>query len=133
TEPTKPTVAEKRMQQVAARLGETLVDDEGRPADKHVVEEVVAERAAALEEAPVQEFVPLLVENQAGNDLRERGLRRTWDDDEGGENDDGGETDSGGETDASTGPVPESPEVKPDAPEAETPEHASGAASGSDL
>jgi len=88
---THPTAAEKRIGQVAERLEDTLVDDAGRPADKHIVEEAVAKRAASFEDAPVQEFVPLLVENQAGNDLRERGLRRTWDDadDDGG--DDGGE------------------------------------------
>ena len=69
------TPGEKRLQQLAARLEETLVDDDGQPAQPDVVEQVVAEKAANLEEAPLQEFVPLLVENQARTELRSRGLK----------------------------------------------------------
>ena len=42
------------------------------------VEEVVAEKAAELDDAPLQEFVPLLVENKARDELRHRGLGVDW-------------------------------------------------------
>ena len=53
-----------------------LVDEEGRTADPDEIERVVAVTAASLAEAPVQEFVPLLVEHQVRDELRQRGLRR---------------------------------------------------------
>jgi len=70
--------SEKRLQRLADRLEETLTDDEGRPAERDVVEQVVAEQAAPLEDAPIQEFVPLIVENKSRDELRHRGMTTDW-------------------------------------------------------
>src|SRR5262245_34112885 len=70
------TVKDKRLESLRRRLQDELVDEEGRPAEPNDVESVVAAKAAGLAEAPVQEFVPLLVEHQARDELRQHGLHR---------------------------------------------------------
>ena len=67
---------DKRIEPVKERLVDDLVDDHGGPADREVVEQAVEAAAAPYAEAPVQEFVPLLVEHEARDDLRQQGLRR---------------------------------------------------------
>ena len=67
---------DERVELVRHRLSEDLVDEHGDAAPADVVADVVAEKAARLRDAPVQEFVPLLVEHQARDELRKRGLRR---------------------------------------------------------
>jgi hypothetical protein len=69
---------QRRYQGMTERIGEHLVDDDGNAAESGVIEAVVAENAASLEDAPVQEFVPLLVENQARDELHQQGLRVDW-------------------------------------------------------
>jgi hypothetical protein len=66
--------AQKRMKQVAERLLDRLVDGEGKSPDPGAVEKVVEDAAHEFDDAVVQDFVPLLVENQASATLRERGL-----------------------------------------------------------
>ena len=70
-----PTI-DQRVELVEHRLSEDLVDEHGQAAPADVVAEVVEEKATALSDAPVQDFVPLLVEHQARDELRQRGLRR---------------------------------------------------------
>ena len=67
---------DRRVETVKARLQDELVDEGGRPAEPGDVEEVVDAKAQALADAPVQEFVPLLIEHQARDELRRRGLHR---------------------------------------------------------
>jgi hypothetical protein len=74
----QPRSDQHRIQAVAERLDQELVDERGHPVPPELVDEVVAEHAARLEEAPVQEFVPLLVEKESRDDLRQRGMRRDW-------------------------------------------------------
>jgi hypothetical protein len=70
------TVHDKRLDMVKQRLQEELVDDEGRPPEPADVASVVDAKAEPLSEAPVQEFVPLLIEHQARDELRQKGLHR---------------------------------------------------------
>jgi hypothetical protein len=65
-----------RIQSVADRLSQDLVDESGHPADAAHVADVVMAKAEPLEDAPLQEFVPLLVEHEAAQELRAEGLRR---------------------------------------------------------
>jgi hypothetical protein len=60
------------------RIEEHLVDADGNAASSDVVAAVVEDKAARLEDAPVEEFVPLLVENHARDELHQRGLRVDW-------------------------------------------------------
>jgi hypothetical protein len=73
---------DRRVETVKARLQDELVDEHGHPAEPGDVEEVVDAKAQALADAPVQEFVPLLIEHQARDELRQRGLHRDVDDDD---------------------------------------------------
>jgi hypothetical protein len=68
--------SDKRVEIVTRRLQEELVDEAGHPAVPSEVETVVAAKAQRLADAPVQEFVPLLVEHQARDELRGHGLHR---------------------------------------------------------
>jgi hypothetical protein len=65
-----------RVQSVKQRLHDDLVGENGRPADTNDVDRVVDAKAESLAGAPVQEFVPLLIEHQARDELREHGLHR---------------------------------------------------------
>ena len=69
---------ERRFRGLAECIEEHLVDEDGNGAPTEVVATVVGEKAADLEDAPVQEFVPLLVENQTRDELRRRGLKVDW-------------------------------------------------------
>ena len=53
-----------------------MVDEKGRPAEPDEVDSIVDARARSLSDAPVQEFIPLLIEHEARDDLREHGLHR---------------------------------------------------------
>jgi hypothetical protein len=70
------TASDKRVEVVKDRLQDDLVDEDGRPAEPEQVERVVEEKAESFADAPVQEFVPLLIEHQARDELRAQGLRR---------------------------------------------------------
>jgi hypothetical protein len=72
---------DKRVELVKQRLHKELVDEQGRPAERSEVDSVVDAKAASFASAPVQEFVPLLIEHQARDDLRQQGLHRELDDD----------------------------------------------------
>ena len=65
-----------RIVAVADRLSKELVDEHGAPADPEQVKAAVEAAGAELADAPVQEFVPLLVEHEARQELRQQGLRR---------------------------------------------------------
>jgi hypothetical protein len=67
---------DKRVEIVKQRLQNELVDDKGRPVEPGEVDSVVDATAESLASAPVQEFVPLLIEHQATDELRQRGLHR---------------------------------------------------------
>jgi hypothetical protein len=77
-EPTR----DRRVELIKERLDEDLVDDHGDAVDPHVVAEAVDAAAAALADAPIQEFTPLLVEHDARDALREKGYRRDLGDQE---------------------------------------------------
>jgi len=66
---------ERRFRGMTERIEEHLVDADGNAASSDVVAAVVEDKAARLEDAPVQEFVPLLVENQARDELHQRGMK----------------------------------------------------------
>jgi hypothetical protein len=68
----------RRLRGIPERIGEHLIDADGNAAPSDVVAAVVEDKAARLEDAPVQEFVPLLVENRARDDLRQRGMKVDW-------------------------------------------------------
>ena len=63
-----------RVDAVKQRLQHDLVDDQGRPAPTEDVDRVVEAKAESFADAPVQEFVPLLIEHQARDELRQQGL-----------------------------------------------------------
>ena len=68
---------DRRIDAVKDRLSSELVDQEGHPADPDQVARAVETAGAELADAPVQEFVPLLVEHDAREELRrQQGLHR---------------------------------------------------------
>jgi hypothetical protein len=69
------TSSDQRVESVKQRLREDLVDEQGQPAEPHEVARVVDAKADSFADAPVQEFVPLLIEHQA-RDERHQGLHR---------------------------------------------------------
>lgn len=75
-EMTDYSAIDERVEAVTHRLKGDLVDEGGRPAEPGEVERVGNETAKAFADAPVQEFVPLLIEHQARDELRGHGLRR---------------------------------------------------------
>ena len=79
---TEQTADDIRVDTVMQRLEGDLVDADGRPAEPDEVEKVVREKAESLADAPLQEFVTLLIEHQARDELRERGLHRNLPTDE---------------------------------------------------
>jgi hypothetical protein len=64
----------RRIEQIADRLADEYVSEEGESAQHEHVADVVAEAAAPLEDAPVQDFVPLLVENAARDRMHQEGM-----------------------------------------------------------
>jgi hypothetical protein len=69
---------DRRLESTAQRLQETLVDPDGKPAPADVVYAAVAENAEPIKDAPVQDFMPLLVENKTRARLREQGFQPDW-------------------------------------------------------
>lgn len=65
-----------RVDHVTERLQDELVDGDGQRAEPEIIEAAVASAASEFEDAPVQEFMPLLVEHKALDELREHGLHR---------------------------------------------------------
>ena len=70
------TSSDQRVEAVKQRLRADLVDERGQPAEPDDVARVVDAKADSLADAPVQEFVPLLIEHQARDELRHQGLHR---------------------------------------------------------
>jgi hypothetical protein len=68
------TLYDKRLETVKQRLQNQLVDEQGHPAKPRDIASVVDAKAESLAEAPVQEFIPLLIERQARDELRQHGL-----------------------------------------------------------
>jgi hypothetical protein len=64
----------QRIKSIADRLAEEYVTESGESAPRDHVEKVVEAVAEPLAEAPVQDFVPLLVENAARNQMHAEGL-----------------------------------------------------------
>jgi hypothetical protein len=64
----------QRIDSIADRLAEEYVTDAGDTVERDHVAEVVAAAAETLDGAPVQDFVPLLVENAVRDRLHEEGL-----------------------------------------------------------
>jgi hypothetical protein len=64
------------MDDIANRLQARFADAEGRHAGDDEIDELVHLTAEGFADARLQEFVPLLVEHQASDALRERGMRR---------------------------------------------------------
>jgi hypothetical protein len=67
-----------RLDDVSRLLADRLEDEEGNRADPAEVEEVVRAKAEELQDARITEFVPLLTERKATDELRERGLHPAW-------------------------------------------------------
>jgi hypothetical protein len=67
---------------IKAHLQDELVNADGNAVDPDDVATVVDAAATSFEDAPVQEFTPLLIEHDARNALRDKGFRRELDDEE---------------------------------------------------
>ena len=67
---------DERIDGLKDRLAAQLVDEKGHPAPAGVVQRVVEEKAKALKDQPIQDFVPLLIEHQGRDQLRQHGLHR---------------------------------------------------------
>jgi hypothetical protein len=74
---------DQRLDTLKRRLNTELVDENGNSPDANDVDAVVVATADHLADAPIQDFVPLLVEHQALDELRRRGLHRELDDNAG--------------------------------------------------
>jgi hypothetical protein len=75
------TSSDRRVQTVKQRLEEDLVDQQGHPVKPDDVSTLVDAKAETFADAPVQEFVPLLIEHEARDELRQKGLHRDLGDD----------------------------------------------------
>ena len=75
---------DRRIDAIAERLSAELVYDDGTPVDPVYVAAVVHAAADELVGAPIQDFVPLLVENEARDVFYDKGLRRNLPEDLGG-------------------------------------------------
>ena len=71
---------DQRLDTLKRRLNTELVDANGNSPDAEDVDAVVVATADHLADAPIQDLVPLLVEHQALDELRRRGLHRELDD-----------------------------------------------------
>ena len=67
-----------QLDDVSRLLATRLEDEEGNLAHPAEVAEAVRAMARQLEEARITEFVPLLTERKARDELRERGLHPRW-------------------------------------------------------
>jgi hypothetical protein len=61
---------------IADRLAHELVTTAGEPVSHDHVVDVVEAAAKPFADAPLQQFVPLLVENAARSQFRREGIRR---------------------------------------------------------
>ncbi len=61
---------------IADRLTRRFVTSAGQPASPDHVTDVVGAAAMSLAAAPLQQFVPILVEHAAGNALHDEGMQR---------------------------------------------------------
>ena len=77
------SVNDKRLDTLKHQLHYELVDEEGNPADAQDVDDVVTATREHLADEPVQDYVPLLIDHEARDELRRRGLHRKFDPDEG--------------------------------------------------
>jgi hypothetical protein len=77
------SVHDKRLDTLKHQLHDELVDEEGNSPETQDVDDVVTAVREHLADAPLQDFVPLLVEHEARDELRRRGLHRKVDTDEG--------------------------------------------------
>jgi len=66
---------DRRMDDIADRLQARFADADGHHADDDEIDDIVHLKADAFADARLQEFVPLLVEHQASDELRDRGMR----------------------------------------------------------
>ena len=82
---------DQRLATLKRRLNTELVDANGNPPDADDVDAVVVATADHLADAPIQDFVPLLVEHQALDELRRRGLHRELHDDTAASDNSGGD------------------------------------------
>ncbi len=64
----------RRIESIADRLADEYVTASGEAPERDHVADVVAEVAEPFADAPVQEFVPLLVENAARDRMHQEGL-----------------------------------------------------------
>jgi len=63
----------RRIDSIAERLADEYVTASGEAPEREHVADVVAKAAEPLADAPVQDFVPLLVENAARDRMHEEG------------------------------------------------------------
>ena len=63
---------ESHLDAIAEDLSSRLVDEEGRSPSPDDVKQAVEDKARALSDAPVQDFVPLLAEHAARDELLQR-------------------------------------------------------------
>lgn len=63
----------RRIDSIAERLADEYVTAAGEAPEREHVADVVAQAAEPLADAPVQDFVPLLVENAARDRMHEEG------------------------------------------------------------
>jgi hypothetical protein len=73
---------QKRLESLVDRLEDDLVDEDGASPDRQHITDIVSDVASKFEEAPVQDFVPLLVEHDARDVLADEGLHRVLPSDE---------------------------------------------------
>ncbi len=73
---TNGNLNDRRVEPVKERIKADLVDERGNPASPDVIDSIVEAKAASIADASVQEFMPLLVEHEARDELRHRGFHR---------------------------------------------------------
>jgi hypothetical protein len=71
---------DRQIDAVKSRLQGELIDEHGRSADPEQVAQMVERASADMADAPLQEFVPLLIEHEARQQLRQQGLHRDLND-----------------------------------------------------
>jgi hypothetical protein len=67
---------DRRIDAIVERLSDELVHEDGTRADPDHIADVVHAAAVILAEAPIQDFVPLLVETEARDVFYDEGLHR---------------------------------------------------------
>ena len=67
-------IPESRLDAIAEDLSSRLVDDQGKPPSPDEVKQAVEDKARELADAPVQDFVPLLAEHAARDELLQHGV-----------------------------------------------------------